>query len=534
MKKMTWGGFLWVLIPAVLFTFQTFTLQSFADSHVRIVRLSDVEGDVQVDRNIGQGFEIAVLNLPITQGVKLRANDNSRAEVEFEDGSTLRLGSDSTVYFEQLSLTDSGIKESVVVAESGVVYLDCMGKSDSNFTLNFAKQTMKLNSRVHLRLEMDSGVAALAVFAGDAHIRNAAGPTNAAEDVFVQKNQTAVFNLQKNDESEITKKIMPDFFDDWDKSEEKYHNLYLSQSASRNYSPYSYGLSDLSYYGNYTSVPGCGLAWQPYLARADWDPYMNGSWAWYPGRGYVWVSAYPWGWTPYYYGSWSYLQTTGWYWCPGSHWGSWSAMPVIVNSPPTFRLPRPPVRPPIVRRGARTIFVVNTHPMLMTRPGEKTILRNDSASLGIPRGGIRNWHKVTAQVQREGVAKTEVYLTTPMPILPTNTAVSQGFGSAQPGFAPISAQENAGPHNFPTSGASRSQQGSSAAWNRDFSNRGGSGHSYSNAGSSNAGSSRGGSTNTGYSGASYSNAGSSSGGGAGHSAPMNSSSVNSQAGSRAR
>ena len=45
---------------------------SFADSQARIVRLSQVDGDVQIDRNTGQGYEKAFLNLPITQGTKVR------------------------------------------------------------------------------------------------------------------------------------------------------------------------------------------------------------------------------------------------------------------------------------------------------------------------------------------------------------------------------------------------------------------------------------------------------------------------------
>ena len=61
---------------------------SFADSQARIVRLSQVDGDVQIDRNTGQGYEKAFINLPITQGAKLRTGQGARAEIEFEDGST--------------------------------------------------------------------------------------------------------------------------------------------------------------------------------------------------------------------------------------------------------------------------------------------------------------------------------------------------------------------------------------------------------------------------------------------------------------
>ena len=37
-----------------------------ADSQARIVRLSDVQGTVQIDKNTGLGFESAFANLPIT------------------------------------------------------------------------------------------------------------------------------------------------------------------------------------------------------------------------------------------------------------------------------------------------------------------------------------------------------------------------------------------------------------------------------------------------------------------------------------
>ena len=43
-------------------------LPALADSQARIVRLSDVQGSVQIDKNTGMGFENAFLNLPITQG----------------------------------------------------------------------------------------------------------------------------------------------------------------------------------------------------------------------------------------------------------------------------------------------------------------------------------------------------------------------------------------------------------------------------------------------------------------------------------
>src|ERR1700726_5061846 len=85
------------------------TLPALADSQARIVRLSDVQGSVQIDKNTGLGFENAFLNLPITQGTQVKTHDRGRAEIEFEDGSTLRLTPTAAVKFSPPTLSDSGI-----------------------------------------------------------------------------------------------------------------------------------------------------------------------------------------------------------------------------------------------------------------------------------------------------------------------------------------------------------------------------------------------------------------------------------------
>src|SRR5437763_15694626 len=100
------------------------TLPAFADSQVRIVRLSQVDGAVQADRNTGQGFEKAFLNMPVTQGMKLRTNTDGRAEIEFEDGSTLRMVPHTIVVFPELSLRETGAKATAVNIRGGPAYVN--------------------------------------------------------------------------------------------------------------------------------------------------------------------------------------------------------------------------------------------------------------------------------------------------------------------------------------------------------------------------------------------------------------------------
>src|SRR5208282_3779479 len=99
----------------------------------------------------------------------------------------------------------------------------------------------------------------------------------------------------------------------------------LRSSSYSSYSPYAYGVSDLNYYGSFSTLPGYGVMWQPYLVGMGWDPFMDGAWAFYPGFGYGWVSAYPWGWTPYHSGSWVFVNGRGWFWQAGGPWAGFTA-----------------------------------------------------------------------------------------------------------------------------------------------------------------------------------------------------------------
>src|SRR5271155_3663601 len=127
-------------------------LPAAAESQARIVRLSDVHGKVQIDKNTGLGFENAFLNLPITQGTQLRTRDDGRAEIEFEDGSTLRIIPNTTVEFDRLGLSDEGKRISAVELVEGRVYVNWLGKSGDEFTLTFSQEKVSLSQAAHFRV----------------------------------------------------------------------------------------------------------------------------------------------------------------------------------------------------------------------------------------------------------------------------------------------------------------------------------------------------------------------------------------------
>ena len=381
----------------LLLTVPSLTVPAFADSQARVVRLSEIQGDVRIDRNTGQGYEKAFLNLPMTQGVKLQTKSDGRAEVEFEDDSTLRVTPNTVIDFPQLSLRDSGGKVTTVHLQEGTAYVNFAGAKDDEFTLTFAHEKLSLSHSAHLRIEMADTVATVAVFSGDAQIESD------SDTVTVNKNHSASFDLTDDDRCALAQSLEPDPFDAWDKQQNQYHQQYAGNSYS-NYSPYAYGTSDLNYYGSFFDAPGYGLMWQPYFAGAGWDPFMNGAWAFSPGFGYGWVSGYPWGWTPYHYGSWIYLPTYGWVWQPGGSWAGWRA-PRIIGAPSNFLLPQPPSNP------GHGIVMVNRGPMPVQigKSFNRLEISKNSAGLGIPRGGIKNLNQLSSTVQQKGFAAAKVH-----------------------------------------------------------------------------------------------------------------------------
>src|ERR1700752_1577000 len=212
-------------------------LPALADSQARIVRLRDVHGSVQIDKNTGLGFENAFLNLPVTQGTQLKTLSNGRAEIEFEDGSTLRLTPNSTIQFSTLGLSDSGKRVSVVDLVEGMAYVKWLGKDD--FSLNFSREKISLDHAAHFRVDTSTEAANLAVFKGDVEVE---GPNGK---VIVDKKKTATFDVADNDKYTLANKIAEAPLDSWDKESVAYHDQYAKNN--NNSSPYGYGLSDLNY-----------------------------------------------------------------------------------------------------------------------------------------------------------------------------------------------------------------------------------------------------------------------------------------------
>ncbi len=363
-------------------------------SQVRIVRLSQVKGVVELDRQTGEKFGQAFVNLPIVAGARLQTLDGL-AEVEFEDNSSLRLTPNSLVEFPLLGRDATGATSTAVKLLRGSLYVSLAdGKSSGSFTINAGNETISPTPASRLRLDLNSPAAKLVVLKGDVAVSDAAGT------MMVNKKKSVSFDTASATRPVPAHGDSDSPYDKWNKEEADYHSVRSSFTSSAGASPlgssYLYGVNDLSYYGSFSDIAGCGTMWRPYLTSASWSPYQSGIWTLYPGAGYSWVSPYPWGWTPYHSGSWE-LCGAGWGWRPGGAWNG-------LNNLAAVRTTHGPLLPTLPKAGAPTLVAVNVKTMPVSRLNANSafVFAGDSAGMGVPRGVFSHLGKISQNVAQHG------------------------------------------------------------------------------------------------------------------------------------
>ncbi len=467
------------------------------DSHVRIVRLSDVKGMLALDRKTGLGFEQTMQNMPIVEGEKLRTADGY-AEVEFEDSTTLRLAPESQVDFELLALRSSGAKASLMDVKHGTVYVTTESTKGNEFLLRAGEMKITVAPSTHLRMEVNETRTVLSVMNGSVEV------ARDGETTVVGKKESMTVAA---DQVSMAKKVGGAPYDAWDKESSDYHARYAMANTVAG-GGNSFGLSDLNYYGNFINAGGYGQIWQPYLTGAGWSPYANGLWALYPGAGYSWVSPYPWGWLPYHSGAWNFYPGYGWGWQPG---GTWMGLNNIAGNgfAPTgtsfastagaigvVHAPTRPAAPALVAgQSSPSMLLTNQTPMAMSREGKpgNFVFEKNSAGLGVPRGSLGDLRGVSNSVAKHGTASMEVYAAGPGgaegnvhgasrgPVTFRQASPNQGstvngsFATMQPGMSPTSPGVSSAPTG--ASSASRGGGGMSSGSGASAGSGGGSGAS---------------------------------------------------------
>jgi hypothetical protein len=324
----------------------------------RAVRLSSVDGQVQ----LAQGSQIlasqALANTPLFEGTQITTADDGRAEVQFEDGSVARVSPNSSLTLSQLR-QQGALMDTEIVLNSGLGYFELQGDTQSShMRVRFGENAVGVSGFTVMRVGLDDPPGELAVFSGNAHLD---GGSSLSLDL--HGGESAKLDASDPGNYQLAESIEPDSWDAWNSDRDQALTAEeADRTAATSNLPNSNNpaWSDLDANGNWYNVPGQGYVWSPYEAESSaWDPYGCGSWMWTPGYGYIWVSCEQWGFMPYASGLWSYYGGFGWGWAPGGYgwWGGGGWGYNIGNTPFRYVPPKRPRGGPIPAGGGSTIRV---------------------------------------------------------------------------------------------------------------------------------------------------------------------------------
>jgi len=231
-----------------------------------IVRISYVEGDVrvargrQMERRTGAEWEKAVADLPVETGFSLATGDG-RAEIEFEDASTLYVAENSVLTFNDLHTT-RGIPHTEVALLTGTVSAHIFAPREGSFLLRTPTDDRFLTSNAGNGFQrITSYLDAIAVTTpedGSAHLVNAAEKTSTGgRTVFYRGGYR--FNAPAA--------YKPDAFADWDRwvadrIAQRTSALTEVMIASGLTTPIP-GLEELKGRGNFFDCAPYGTCWEP-------------------------------------------------------------------------------------------------------------------------------------------------------------------------------------------------------------------------------------------------------------------------------
>ena len=286
---------------------------------VRLARFAYVQGNVTWRTDESSDWSNATLNLPLRQGAQIWVTEGGRAEIQFDDGSLLRLGTGAVATLQTLYSDNDGEFTEIKMTE-GLAALR-LRTDRSVYQLNTPLGSIKATGPASLRIGVGNGLE-LAVQSGKATLEGAQGKADLVRGDFLDL-------ANANSPYKVRDIPRPDSWDRWNQQRDDLLSRAEEEPANQHL-PANVAIvaEDLNSYGTWHDDSQDGWVWCPRVSNNEWRPYHDGQWTWVNPFGWTWVSTEAWGWAPYHYGTWV-SKPYGWAWCPGPVNQYWS--PAVVH-----------------------------------------------------------------------------------------------------------------------------------------------------------------------------------------------------------
>lgn len=267
------------------------------------IRLSLIEGDVQVYAQDTKEWFPASINMPLMEDDRIWVPEGGRAEIHIKGGTYLRLNETSS-----MSIFFVGKESAQFYMESGYLYVNDRRGGLSHIQIDTPLSSVSIYDNSVVMVDVsDRGYSDVSVLKSYAYVESRSGK------IRVPAGKT----LRVRDDlyADMSPLGSPDEWERWNRQRD---NMLFTYGESSRYLPdelneYS---SDFDRNGRWVYVRQYGYVWTPTIQiSVGWAPYRTGRWVWIRGD-YVWISYEPWGWVPYHYGRWTYILRIGWVWVP--------------------------------------------------------------------------------------------------------------------------------------------------------------------------------------------------------------------------
>lgn len=316
MKKLKW--------MALFFLAAFFPLTAHAA--LDAMRISLLEGEVQVYTEETGEWVPASINLPLKEGDRVWAADGGRAELHFKDGTYLRLDQRSAL--EVLTVERNSFQ---FYLSTGRLFANFQGRKDFLLQIDAPESSLRAFEKSNFRMDVfDSGRTEITSFRGTLYAESRDGRTQ------IERGRTLY--ISERGDAEFGPLPPADEWERWNRQRDT--KLAEWRPPSRHLPEELRAYSrDFDDHGRWVHVPEYGQVWTPHVVvSVGWAPYRQGRWVWVGGD-YTWISYEPWGWVPYHYGRWSFVASIGWCWVPplrgAVHWGpgyvGWVITPAHVS-----------------------------------------------------------------------------------------------------------------------------------------------------------------------------------------------------------
>jgi len=296
------------LVPAFSLGFLTVLSSAQVDISPGVARISLIQGDVATQRGDTGDWSAAALNQPLVGGDRISTGDNSKAELQLDQGNILRLGDNSQAKIATVERVQNQRAQIQVQIGQGLAYYTIFKDSEAEVEIDTPNAAIRPTSTEGVyRVEVTGFRTQVIVRAGAVDMATPQASTR------VEMGQGATVRGTTREAGNVLGGAPAmDSWDSWNNDRDGV----IRNARSWNYTNRNYvGSEDLDSYGHWVNVPDYGRVWSPTVG-GSWSPYRAGRWVWEPYWGWTWVSHEPWGWTPYHYGRW-FLYGKSWMWWPG-------------------------------------------------------------------------------------------------------------------------------------------------------------------------------------------------------------------------